>query len=416
MDRSGYGRPGHGPDEVMTAVGQGTPMGELLRRYWQPVGLSADITDKPVRTRILGEDLILFRISDGSPGLVGERCCHRGTTLYYGKVEETGIRCCYHGWLFDVEGHCLEMPCEPPEADRRGQVRQPWYPVREMHGIIFAYLGPLDKQPPFRRFDVLDEQAAEPSVAVVASLGYGSGGHVYCPELGLNTGEPIVNCNWLQLFENAMDPLHAYVLHMRFTGEQFGKALGIVPKIDWQDTVLGVKSIQDRILDSDTLFRRVTEVMLPNVRYVASVAAGESDDSFARGGTLSWVVPRDDTSTVFFSIVTVGRNKDGTPGALRRARYPGGRGWEDLSDEERRDMPGDIEAQVGQGRITIHRDEHLVTSDRGIMMLRKRFRKALKAMDAGESPPGAGPGEVPGEGQETVATQAGNYRLKGEVA
>lgn len=408
MDQSGYGRPRHQPDGLLTAVGPGTPMGELLRRYWQPVALSADVTGKPMRTRILGEDLVLFRIADGSVGLVDERCCHRGTSLHYGKVEETGIRCCYHGWLFDVEGHCLEMPCEPPEADRRAHVRQPWYPVREMHGVIFAYMGALHKMPAFRRFDALEQQAEDSSLAVLATMGYGSGGHVYCPALGLKTGEPLVNCNWLQLFENALDPFHAYVLHMRFTGEQFGKALGIVPSISWEETRLGVKSIQDRMLDEGTLFRRITEVVLPNVRYVASVAAGESDDSFGRGGTLSWVVPRDDTSTVFFSIVTVGRNDGGAPIELRRARYPGGRGWEDLSEEERRDMPGDIEAQVGQGAVTIHRAEHLVTSDRGVMMLRKRFRKALKAMDAGENPPGA----APGHGDEIIPTQAGNFRLQ----
>ena len=103
----------------LTEVGRGTPMGELLRRYWHPVGLSGDAGATPRPVKILGEELILFRDGQGRPGLVYPRCCHRGTTLYYGKVEERGIRCCYHGWLFDVEGQCLEMPCEPEPRPAR---------------------------------------------------------------------------------------------------------------------------------------------------------------------------------------------------------------------------------------------------------------------------------------------------------
>ena len=113
----------------LTEVGRGTPMGELLRRYWHPVGLAADATDTPRKVRALGEDLILFRDRHGRAGLLHARCCHRGTTLYYGKVEEDGIRCCYHGWKFDTEGHCLEQPCEPDGGQFRDKVRQPWYPV-----------------------------------------------------------------------------------------------------------------------------------------------------------------------------------------------------------------------------------------------------------------------------------------------
>jgi phenylpropionate dioxygenase-like ring-hydroxylating dioxygenase large terminal subunit len=100
----------------LTAVGRGTPMGELLRRYWHPVGLVADATDIPRKVRILGEDLVLFRDKHARVGLLHARCCHRGTTLYYGKVEEDGIRCCYHGWKFDTEGHCLEQPASPKPA------------------------------------------------------------------------------------------------------------------------------------------------------------------------------------------------------------------------------------------------------------------------------------------------------------
>ena len=130
----------------LTEVGRGTPMGELLRRYWHPIGLVADATDIPRKVRALAEDLILFRDRHGRVGLLHARCCHRGTTLYYGKVEEDGIRCCYHGWKFDTEGRCLEQPCEPDGGQFRDKMRQPWYPVAERYGLIFAYMGPSEKK------------------------------------------------------------------------------------------------------------------------------------------------------------------------------------------------------------------------------------------------------------------------------
>ncbi len=140
----------------LTAVGRGTPMGELLRRYWHPIGLAADAGDVPRKVRALGEDLILFRDRHGRPGLLHARCCHRGTTLYYGKVEEDGIRCCYHGWKFDTEGHCLEQPCEPDGGQFKDKVRQPWYPLEERYGLIFAYMGPSDKKPVLPRYEALE--------------------------------------------------------------------------------------------------------------------------------------------------------------------------------------------------------------------------------------------------------------------
>ena len=141
-----YGRPAPSFDAELAQVGPGTPGGELLRRYWHPIAVATEVTGTPRNVRVLGEDLILFRDGAGRPGLLYPRCCHRGTTLYYGKVEPAGIRCCYHGWLFDVQGRCLDMPCEPEEknaSDRyRERFRQPWYPVQEYHGLVFAYLGP----------------------------------------------------------------------------------------------------------------------------------------------------------------------------------------------------------------------------------------------------------------------------------
>ena len=133
-------------------------MGELMRRYWHTVGLAADAGATPRKVRVLGEDLILFRDGAGRPGLLHARCCHRGTTLYYGRVEERGIRCCYHGWLYDIAGNCLDQPCEPEGgAQHRHTVRQPWYPLEERYGLLFAYLGAPEKKPALPRFDALEE-------------------------------------------------------------------------------------------------------------------------------------------------------------------------------------------------------------------------------------------------------------------
>ena len=158
-DGRAYGRPTGSVDADLTSVGPGTPGGELLRRYWHPVAVSDEATNVPRAIRILGEDLILFRDGTGNPGLVTPRCVHRGTTLLYGKVEDIGIRCCYHGWLFDSEGNCVDQPCEPERGQHRERYRQPWYPVQERYGLVFAYLGPADRQPALPRYDIFEDLA-----------------------------------------------------------------------------------------------------------------------------------------------------------------------------------------------------------------------------------------------------------------
>src|SRR5258708_5544573 len=164
-----YGRPPPHSDDLLVRVGPHTPCGEYLRRYWHPLALSSDATASPRKVRILGEDLILFRDGKGRPGLLYPRCMHRGTTLYYGHIENRGIRCCYHGWLFDVEGNCLEQPCEPEDGRLRDRVRQPWYPVQELYGPDFAYTGPAEKKPLLPRSKCLEVRAAGEFIAAHAS-------------------------------------------------------------------------------------------------------------------------------------------------------------------------------------------------------------------------------------------------------
>ena len=184
-------------------------MGELLRRYWHPVALASDADGDPRQLRALGEDLILFRDGAGRAGLLYPRCVHRGASLYYGRVEDDGIRCCYHGWKFAVDGQCLEQPCEPDNGAATCRlVRQPHYPVKELYGLIFAYMGPPEKQPILPRYDVLENIGAGEFIEPDGNS-IGSGGPV------------IVPCNWLQHFENVMDPFHVPILHGSFSGNQF---------------------------------------------------------------------------------------------------------------------------------------------------------------------------------------------------
>ncbi len=365
---SAYDMPVPSHDARLTEVGRGTPMGELLRRYWHPVGLSADAGSTPRAVRVLGEDLVLFRDGKGMPGLVHARCCHRGTTLYYGKVEDRGIRCCYHGWLFDVEGHCLEMPCEPnPTGPQCQRVRQPWYPVAERYGLIFAYMGPPAKKPVLPRYECLEVMGPGEFVeADDSSIGSG--------------GIQIASCNWLQHYENVVDPYHVPILHGSFSGPQFAAQMSAFPKVKFEYAATSVKVTSIRPGPDGKTFRRVTEAALPTLRVVANPQVG----GYGMVESVGWTLPIDDTH---YRIYVAGRVK--TPGELLGFRSRrNGKLWSELSEAERRDFPGDVEAQVGQGPITFHSEENLVSSDQGVSMIRVLLRRQLDAIERGEHPAG----------------------------
>ena len=143
----------------LAQVGPGTPVGEWFRRYWTVAGTTRDLYDIPQAVRLLGEDLVLFRDANGKIGLVGQNCPHRGTSLEYGEIEDGGIRCPYHGWLFNIHGQCLEMPGEPKDSKFAAKVKHLAYPVKELGGLIFAYMGPdQDNPPPLPKYKALAEQ------------------------------------------------------------------------------------------------------------------------------------------------------------------------------------------------------------------------------------------------------------------
>ncbi len=352
----------------LTEVGRGTPMGELLRRYWHPVGLSEDAGTTPRAVKILGEEQILFRDGQGRPGLVYPRCCHRGTTLYYGKIEERGIRCCYHGWLFDVEGHCLEMPCEPhPAGPQCQRVRQPWYPVAERYGLVFAYLGPPEKRPVLPRYECLE--ALQPGEFVESDdSSIGSGGIVIAP------------CNWLQHFENVVDPYHVPILHGAFSGPQFVEQMSAFPKVKFEYGRQGVKATSVRPRPDGKRFRRVTEAVVPTLRVVPNPRVAQ----YGMVESIGWTLPIDDTH---YRIYVAGRVREKGELAKFKSLY-NGKTWAELSPEEHQRFPGDTEAQVGQGAITFHSEEHLMSSDQGVSMLRILLQKQADIVAAGGDPVG----------------------------
>ncbi len=352
----------------LTEVGRGTPMGELLRRYWHPVGLAEDAVATPRAVKVLGEELILFRDGAGRPGLVYPRCCHRGTTLYYGKVEERGIRCCYHGWLFDVEGRCLEMPCEPdPAGAQCRRVRQPCYPLEERYGLVFAYLGPPERKPVLPRYECLD--VLQPGEFVEAdNSSIGSGGVVIAP------------CNWLQHFENVVDPYHVPILHGSFSGPQFVEQMAAFPKVRFEYGRQGVKATSLRPGPDGRRFRRVTEAVVPTLRVVPNPRVAQ----YGMVESIGWTLPIDDTH---YRIYVAGRVREKGELARFKSRY-NGKAWAELSPEEHQEFPGDVEAQVGQGAITFHSEEHLMSSDQGVSMLRILLQKQVDIVAAGGDPVG----------------------------
>jgi phenylpropionate dioxygenase-like ring-hydroxylating dioxygenase large terminal subunit len=352
----------------LTEVGRGTPMGELLRRYWHPVGLSSDAGATPRAVKVLSEELILFRDGQGRPGLVYPRCCHRGTTLYYGKVEDRGIRCCYHGWLFDIKGQCLEMPAEPdPSGPQCQRVRQPWYPTQDRYGLVFAYLGPPEKMPVLPHFECLEVM--------------GPGEFVEADDSSIGTGGiQIAPCNWLQHFENVVDPYHVPILHGTFSGPQFVEQMAAFPKVKFEYGPMGVKATSLRPGPNGHKFRRVTEAVLPTLRVVPNPQVAQ----YGMVESIGWTVPIDDTH---YRIYVAGRVKEKGELTKFKSRY-NGKTWAELTSEEHQKFPGDTEAQVGQGPITFHSEEHLMSSDQGVAMLRQMFQRQLEAIANGKDPVG----------------------------
>lgn len=382
-----YGRLPQHPNALLTQVGPGTAMGELMRRYWQPVLASRNVTARPKEIRILGEDLIVFRDGAGRPGLLYPRCMHRGTSLFWGHVEQDGIRCCYHGWKFDVEGNCLEQPCEPKGGLNLSSARQPWYPVRERYGLVWAYLGPPERMPAMPRFDCMEPlEEGETYLAFDNSLG--AHGDMHGPE--------VVPYSWLHMNDNVMDPFHVQVLHTTFSGTQFVREFAVMPKVDFAEIEGGVTYTANRKLDDGREVDRVSTWFLPNVMCVPDVTMGAG-----RPNNLGFSVPVDDASSRILMTMRVAAGSR----ALRGLEMENFKPWHQRTVAERQDQPGDYEAQAGQGAISLHSEEHLVTSDKGIGLQRRALTRAVDAVRDGRDPPGVAFRDA----DATVHVPSGNF-------
>lgn len=391
IDRVGraYGRRRQHADRLLTEVGPQTPLGELMRRYWHPVGVSSELKALPKRVRILGEDLILFRDHSGRAGLLYPRCMHRGTSLFYGRIEDRGIRCCYHGWLFDVQGRCLDQPCEPDSGHHRDAARQPWYPVEERYGLIFAYLGPAENQPVLARFDNLESLKKDETL--VSSIGgFGATG---------DRSLSVAPYSWLHMNDNIMDPFHVHVLHSTFSGIQFAPQFALMPKVDFFTTECGVCYSAVRKLDDGQEVDRISSWIVPNIMSVPDIQLRPGPSS-----GISWVVPVDDDHYVQASVMRLSKSL-----LQRRGNFRGllmnGKTWGEMTEEEHQRTPGDYEAQAGQGPISLHSEEHLVTSDRGIMMQRRMLKEQMDVVANGGDPIGVS--FAPADG--LIKVRSGNF-------
>ena len=354
-------------NERLVRVGPGTPMGELLRRYWHPVAVTPEFDENPVRKiRLLGEDLTLFRSKAGEYGLVGDRCPHRCLAMEYAIPDQRGIRCAYHGWLFDPSGACLEQPFEArtnPESRFHEKVHIKSYPVQELGGLVFAYMGPAPA-PLLPRWDLLVQDDLIRTVDI----------------------HPLP-CNWLQCMDNSLDPIHFEFLHGEFGNyqmERLGRPPGMVAahhvKIDFEAYEFGIHKY--RLLEGESEDAAEWTVGHP-ILFPTILAVGDD----GRAG-LHYRVPVDDTHTRQFTYNTARRKAD-EPEKPIRVRY------EVYFDDDGKVivpidsiLKQDMVAWVGQGPISPRVDEHLSSGDRGLILYHKMLNENMDRVARGEDPLG----------------------------
>lgn len=363
-----YQTPREDDDTLLTDVRREAPCGEYLRRYWHPFMLAGELDDLPVAVRLLGEDLVVFRDGAGRLGLLHRHCLHRGTSLEFGIIAERGIRCCYHGWHFDVDGTILDTPGEPPHVRISDRHCQGAYRIVEAHGLLFAYLGPPESEPALPEYD---------------TLGWPGDNQV----VPFNMRLP---CSWLQIIENGADPVHNAFLHAIVAGEQFSPVFKVLPALDFPETPLGYLSMATRRV-GDFVFVRASDMILPNVGQFPNGANKVESESFGvRPYLTRWAVPIDNENALYIGLAHLNdyNNPDGELAAHlygeERIPFIGQTG--DRPYRERQREPGDYDAVVSQGRIANRRAEHLGTTDRGVVLIRKLLSRAVRAVAQGETP------------------------------
>jgi 5,5'-dehydrodivanillate O-demethylase oxygenase subunit len=353
-------------NERWTRVGPGTPGGEMLRHYWWPIAFADEVKGpRPKKVRLLAEDFVLFRDGSGRLGMLEAQCAHRRAPMQYGRVEKDGIRCCYHGWVWDAQGRCIETPCEEPESTLKERVKMASYPVQEAAGFVFAYIGP-QPAPLLPKYDLLVKDTGKRYV-------WGFTDH----------------CNWVQSAENAVDGSHLAWLHAGPYPIYARKRMKIEYKradygIDYYSTVPG--------LPND---KRSTLVFPSANRF----ESGRAEQAGGLRQNMLFRVPQDDTHTLnfFISIYTEPKDRlehhtETPPEVPERGPWiPTQRGVYPAGDEEWwgvYSMMQDRMVQEGQGLIYDRTTENLAATDRGVVLFRQLLRESIDAVEAGHDPVG----------------------------
>jgi phthalate 4,5-dioxygenase len=393
----------HEENELLARVGPGTLMGAYFRRYWIPACLSEELPEPdgaPLRLRLLGENLLAFRATDGSVGVVVDNCPHRGASLFFGRNEEQGLRCVYHGWKFDVSGACVDMPNEPPESNFKHKVRLTAYPVVERGGVIWTYMGPASERPEMPALEWSLLPAEQVSLSML-----------------------VQECNWAQAVEGGIDSSHVGFLHgklgrswaeiPRGTGRYYSQKDN-APRFEVLDTEYGFVIGARRDAEEDTYYWRISQFLAPFYSMIPP---------FGTGGNISghaWV-PMDDYKVMMWEIEWnplrplteeerareyANKGTEGPEGMLPPSSRPGGRWYPRLnaSNDYMLDyklqrtswfsgVPStqiqDIAIQESMGPIFDRTKEHLGTSDTAIIHFRRQWLKAARALrESGTNPPG----------------------------
>jgi phenylpropionate dioxygenase-like ring-hydroxylating dioxygenase large terminal subunit len=377
-------------NDLITQTGPGTPGGALMRHYWHPVALSADVDAArgPMPIKVLGEDLTLFRDHQGRPALLGLFCPHRCADLSYGRIESRGLRCLYHGWLFDIEGRCLEQPAERAESSFKDEIRHTAYPCVERAGLIFVYMGggepPLFPDYEFLRAD---------------------GAHLFIER-------SILKCNYLQALEGNIDPAHLSFLHRPFAQNDNRAVPGsnvsaegfyrgdLAPTIKTQPTTFGLRIFSIRRAGPEQSYVRITNFIMPN----KAAVVGE-EGRVGEGYAVHWHVPMTDTEHMRFDIAfnrerPIDRDKylSRSNGEIlpdgRLLRTKDNRYLQDRSQMESRNFTGmgdyfpahDAFASETPGLIHDRTREHLASSDICIVAARRQLLAGIQAVVQGKDP------------------------------
>jgi phthalate 4,5-dioxygenase len=384
-------------NDRMTRTGPDKAAGKLLRRYWQPAALADELNgERSIKAiRLLGEDLVIYRDDKGRYGLLGRSCPHRGTDLAYGRLEDGGLRCAFHGWLLDAAGKCLETPAEPDGSNLCRNIQHKAYPVAERNGILFAYMGE-GAPPEFPHFDCF-----------------------VAPETHTFAFKGMIECNWLQSLEVGIDPAHTSFLHRFFHDEDPKQGYGKLfrdtsidsempmtkimrdfprPRIEVEPTEFGLRILTLREISAKNTHVRVTNLMFPNAFIIP----------MSREMTITqWHVPIDDTRHYWYAIFTsfgAPVNKDEMrrqrlelyqlPDYIPRKNRSNNYGYDPHEQEHDTytGMGADINvhdqwACESMGAIADRTQEHLGQSDKAIAAYRRLLRQALDAVEKGDKPP-----------------------------